>query len=95
MSTYHLHARLFEGPLAAPRRDERRVSETDSRTEADAWARAQVAEGFTVWIYDHGRVPGIAGASDFRTVAHLQPASRTSRTPAARRRGGKVTSRRG
>ncbi len=82
MSIYHLHARLLQGPLSAPVRNERRVSETDSWDNAQAWAREQLAHGFTVWIYDHGHVTQIAGASDYRTIALLQPARLTSTRPA-------------
>jgi hypothetical protein len=85
MSTYHLHARLRTGPLAAPERDELRVCETDSWDDAQSWAREQLAQGFTVWIYDHGRVTPIAGASDYRVVAHMQP-TRTATTRTASRR---------
>lgn len=81
MSTYHLHARLLEGPLAAPERDEVRVSETDSWDDAQAWARAQLVHGFTVWIYDHGHVTPIAGACDYRMIAHSQPTRTASTRP--------------
>lgn len=91
MSTYHLHARILVGTVAAPERDEVRLSEADSWDDAQGWAREQLAAGFTVWIYDHGHVTPIAGASDYRTVAHLRPTrTRTERSghtsPPQRRR---------
>jgi hypothetical protein len=89
VSIYHLHARLLTGPFAAPERDELRVWETDSWDDAQGWAREQLAHGFTVWIYDHGHVTPIAGASDYRVVAHVQPtriASTRTASPTRRRR---------
>jgi hypothetical protein len=88
VSTYHLHARLLKGPLAAPERDELRVWETDSWDDAQGWAREQLAHGLTVWIYDHGHVTPIAGASDYRVVAHMRPtriASTRTASPTRRR----------
>lgn len=63
VSTYHLHARLVEGPPSASGRDELRTFDTDSRADADTWFREQLDLGFT----------SIAGASDYRMVAHSRP----------------------
>ncbi|WP_214405698.1 hypothetical protein [Pseudonocardia lacus] len=82
MSLYHLHARALEGPLDAPRRDEVRVSQTDDADEADRWTRSQLDEGFTVWVYDHGRRSRLIGASDFRLIGHYRP--RAARPPLTR-----------
>ena len=68
MSRYHLHARLFEGTLAHPVRDVRRNIAADDLAQAQRLARSSVAEDCTVWIYDRGHVPLVAGASDYRTV---------------------------
>jgi hypothetical protein len=73
VSLYHLHARALEGPLDAPLRDEVRVSQTDDADEAESWTGCQLDEGFTVWIYDHGRSSRLIGASDFRLIAHYRP----------------------
>jgi hypothetical protein len=73
MSVYHLHARLIEGPLAKLERDELRSAETDDQQEIVILAKALVAQGFTVWIYEHGPAPQIPTASDLTVVAHLRP----------------------
>lgn len=87
MSTYHLHAHILVGPLAAADRDEVCISETDSWDDARTWSREQLADGFTVWIYDHGHFPLISGASDYRVIAHERPVSiRSRQTPTLRRR---------
>jgi hypothetical protein len=75
VSRYHLHARALEGPLEAPRRDEVRVSQTDDAEDAEVWAHDQVAEGFTVWVYDHGHPARVTGASDYRLIAQYRPAA--------------------
>ncbi|OLT13644.1 hypothetical protein BJF78_21695 [Pseudonocardia sp. CNS-139] len=73
MSAFHLEARLFVGPLSAPERDEWRHAGADSWAEAERWVEQQVAAGFTVWVYDHGRPSPIPSASDLRLVAHARP----------------------
>ncbi|MGI9003112.1 MAG: hypothetical protein ACR2GH_15885 [Pseudonocardia sp.] len=78
MSTYHLKARILVGPLSARERDEVRLHETDNWEYAQTWLRKQLADGFTAWIYDHGHVPRVHGASDYRVIAHERPAT-TSR----------------
>ncbi len=110
MSTYHLHARLLVGPIQAPLRDEARVSGADTLAEAQQWSRERVAEGFTVWIYDHGHVATVPGASDLRRIAFTRPSTpyATITHPAgcrhtasdacterARERGHRATARRG
>jgi hypothetical protein len=72
VSRYHLHARALEGPLQAPRRDEVRVAAADDPDEAETWARRRVAEGFTVWVYDHGHPNRVSGACDYRLIAHYR-----------------------
>jgi len=89
VSTYHLHARIMVGPPSALERNEARRDETDSWEYAQTWFREQLAEGFTVWIYDHGHVPIVAGASDYRVIAHERPATTTppsQQTPSPRPR---------
>jgi hypothetical protein len=81
VSRYHLHARALEGPLRAPRRDEVRVTQTDDADEAETWAHDQADDGFSVWVYDHGHQVRVAGASDYRLIAHYRPAS--GATPAS------------
>lgn len=73
MSLYHLHARAIEGPLGALRRDEVRAWHTDEVAEAEAWIHRQLAEGFTVWVYDHGHSARLIGASDWRLIGHYRP----------------------
>ena len=86
MSVYHLHARAVEGPLDALRRDEVRTAQTDDAAEAESWARAQLRDGFTVWIYDHGHGPRLSGASDHRLIGRYRPAppGTTDALPVAR-----------
>ena len=84
MSTYHLQARLLVGPLSRPERDETRTSAGDDLDELLAVSRALSAQGFTVWIYDHGHPAPLPGASDYRTVVHL-PADRAMRDDPGRR----------
>ncbi len=88
MSTYHLKARIMVGPPAALERDEVRLHETDSWDDAQTWFRQQLADGFTVWIYDHGHVPLVHGASDYRAIAHERPATKPHphQTPSPRPR---------
>jgi hypothetical protein len=73
VSRYHLHARLFEGPLRAPTRNESRTHEADDLAEVEKTARTLVAGGFTVWIYDHGNTAVCPGGSDYRTVLKYSP----------------------
>ncbi len=84
MSVYHLHARLIEGSLARPERNELQSAETDDRQEIMMLAAQLVTRGFTVWIYEHGAAPRLLAASDFTVVAHFQPRART------RSRAGRV-----
>jgi hypothetical protein len=82
VSLYHLHARALEGPLDAPLRDEVRVSQTDDADVAESWTHDQLDQGFTVWVYDHGRSSRLIGASDFRLIAHYRP--KAARPPLTR-----------
>ncbi len=89
MSTFHLHARLIEGPLSNLIRDEVDHAEADEWEEALSLADGFLARGFTVWIYDHGHVAHLPGASDYRTVAQLKPDHTQSgpSTPPSAKRG--------
>ena len=73
VTVYHLHARLFEGNLAAPIRDETEIHDVHTLGEARIIAKGLAARGFTVWIYDHGHRPGVPGASNYRGVAKYLP----------------------
>jgi hypothetical protein len=76
MSRYHLQARLLEGPLRAPTRNESRADESDDLAEVEKTARGLAARGFTVWIYDHGNTAVCSGGSDYRTVLKYSPDGR-------------------
>lgn len=73
MSRYHLHARLHEGPLSAPSRSELQLMETDALAEIQGSAKALAADGFTVWVYDHGNPVVSAGCSNYRTILMYHP----------------------
>ncbi len=73
MSTYHLQARLLTGPLHPPTRNELRTAESDNWDELSTIADQLVADGFTVWLFDHGTRTTISGASDYRLITHLRP----------------------
>lgn len=73
VSIYHLEARLFVGPLAAPLRDEWRVHATDDPRAAERWACEQFTEGFTVWVYDHSHPDPLPLASDLHLIAYATP----------------------
>lgn len=78
MSIYHLHARLFEGPLSAPVRDELQTRETDDLAAVQVHAKELAARGFTVWIYDHGHHTEVPGASNYRTIFKYLPDGRVT-----------------
>lgn len=70
MSTYHLHARLFEGPLDDPSRNELQSRESDDFDEVLELARVLVDAGFCVWVYTHEHHPALNGdRSPYRVVA--------------------------
>ena len=73
MSRYHLQARLIEGSLRAPTRNESRLDEGDDLAEVEQLAKTWVSGGFTVWLYDHGHTPGVPGGSDYRTLLRYEP----------------------
>lgn len=73
MSTFHIHARLIEGSLRNPERDELRVAEADEWDQIIGLARELVAQGFTVWIYGHGGSKRYTVVSDYRSIATLRP----------------------
>ena len=81
MTAYHLHARLFEGVLADPNaRYLFESRETDDLAEVTTAAKELAARGFTVVIYDHGHVPEVSGASDYRQIAKYWPDRRVKRS---------------
>ena len=61
MALYHLHARLFEGSLAAPTRDELQTRESDDYGAAVALAEELAARGFSSWLYAHEHHGGPSG----------------------------------
>ena len=88
MSTYHLQARLFIGPMRQPARDEVRTAQSDSWAELHTVADQLVATGFTVWIFDHGAPNPIPNASDYRLLTRLvptPPAARPATPPTSAR----------
>jgi N6-adenosine-specific RNA methylase IME4 len=58
VSTYHLHARLLEGGLQAPTRDEVQSHESEDREEIVAIADRLSGRGFWVHVYVHDRRRG-------------------------------------
>jgi hypothetical protein len=73
VSKYHLHARLHEGPLGHPVRNELQTRESDDLAEVKRLAKDLVTDGFTVWIYDHGNTAVASGGSNYRTVLRYRP----------------------
>jgi hypothetical protein len=73
VSLYHVHARLFEGPLGNPSRNELHTRETDDLAEVEKWARQWAFSGFTVWIYDHNNTAVAPGGSNYRTILTFTP----------------------
>jgi hypothetical protein len=73
MSRYHLQARLFVGPLAKPRRDDWRDCATNDPEAAEGWARQAWDDGFTVWVYNHGRKDPLPFASDWHLIGLARP----------------------
>jgi hypothetical protein len=73
VSHYHLHARLHEGPLSTPSRDELQTDETDDLAEIEQLAKTLASGGFTVWIYDHGNTAVSPGGSNYRTILKYSP----------------------
>lgn len=52
MTRYRLDARRFSGPLCAPTRNDSEAHDSDDWESVRETARALVARGFTVWIYE-------------------------------------------
>lgn len=71
MSVYHLHARLFEGPLNDPARNELQSRESDSMPAVVELAEELAARGFAVWVYEHDHTLGrtASGEGAYRVVA--------------------------
>lgn len=67
---YHFHARLFEGPLNDPKRDELISGEADDREEIMTHVKELVTLGFAVWVYVHDPLLRTAdGNGQYRVVA--------------------------
>lgn len=67
---YHLHARLFEGSLYSPARNELQSGESDDREEITTLAKELVTRGFSVWVYVHDPVQRLPnGEGQYRVVA--------------------------
>lgn len=64
MSTFHVHARLFEGTLDHPTRDELQSAESDDREHVMTLTEELAARGFRVWVYEHDH--GTDGANGHR-----------------------------
>jgi hypothetical protein len=75
VALYHLHARLFEGPLAAPTRDELQTRHSDDYGAAVALAEELASRGFSVWLYEHEHRNGPSGhqASPYRVIREWRP----------------------
>lgn len=58
MATFHLHARLLEGGLLAPTRNELQSHEDDDHDAIVALAEQLAARGFAVQIYRHDLARG-------------------------------------
>lgn len=72
MSAYHVHARLLEGTLDAPTRNELQSTESDDRDEIMRFARELTSRGFDVWVYEHDHVAGPNGhRAPYRVIAQL------------------------
>lgn len=78
---FRVDARMFEGSLAAPVRNETRRRECSDYVSAVGLAHSWQEDGFTVWIYDHGRTTGLANASDLRVIAVVHPSGEQSAPP--------------
>lgn len=73
MSTYHLHARRFEGPLSDPTRNELQTTESDSFTDVMDAGLALVEGGFTVPIFEHGPKRLSDREGPYRLVKEMKP----------------------
>lgn len=70
MSLFHLHARLFEGPLDAPARNELQSAESDEYGVVIGLAEELASRGFSVWVYEHQHGPGPNGHhAPYRVIA--------------------------
>lgn len=76
---WHLHARLFEGSLDAPRRNELRTAEGDDRQALEELADQLRERGWRVWLYERrdgrfgslgtaGQPPGFTVVAEWREV---------------------------
>lgn len=73
MARFHLHARLIEGSLAAPERNELQTSETDEHGAALALAEDMARRGFAVWVYEHRHHDGTGCQTDpYRVIAECR-----------------------
>lgn len=71
MSTFHIHARMFRGVLAAPETNELQTAETDDRDAAIGQAVKLSRRGFAVWVYEHAHRPGrdVPQTDPYRVIA--------------------------
>lgn len=70
---YRLDGRRLEGPLDAPTRNDSVTTESDDWASLKQRADALVRQGYTIWLYDHGRLPALAGTSDLRVIEQVAP----------------------
>lgn len=73
MSTYHLDARLFEGTLDRPRRNELRTGESDQYDELAESAEQLAGQGYTVWVYRHDPHRLGVGPGPYRVIREWRP----------------------
>lgn len=67
---FHLHARLFVGPLYLPERNELQSGESDDCEEIMTLAKELVTRGFAVWVYNHDSVAQLPnGEGQYRLIA--------------------------
>ncbi len=71
-----MHARLHRGPLGQPQRNDLRTQDADDLTEVEQTAKELAADGYTVWIYDHGNAAVSPGGSNYRTILKYTPDGR-------------------
>lgn len=72
MSTFHLQARARIAAQIGTHRDVTRSAAADRRADLDQLVDELVDQGFTVWIFVHGRA-GLTGASDLVVDEVLRP----------------------
>lgn len=83
---WHLHARLFTGPLSAPERNELHTAEGDDRVELEELADELRERGYRVWLYErHPARPGALGVQArperWETLVEWPPFTHSSDRP--------------